>query len=156
MNNIYIVTSGEYSDYSIDMVFATEKLATEYIQCKSYADQFYDGRIEEYDINNSIPEKYYKNEYYMVGKMRRKKNNELYWFNKFIAVTHLEKENILFSTKSIFGNIEYTFITKLSNPKKGESPGLFRKRAEKTFYDKWYQYLSTHKQIIEIKGDAND
>jgi hypothetical protein len=131
MNNIYIVTSGEYSDYSIDMVFATEKLATEYIQCKSYADQFYDGRIEEYDINNSIPEKYYKNEYYMVGKMRRKKNNELYWFNKFITVNHLEKENILFSTKSIFGNIEYTFITKLSNPKKRRKSWIISQTSRK-------------------------
>ena len=32
MAKIYIVTSGEYSDYAIDAVFSTEEKAHEYIQ----------------------------------------------------------------------------------------------------------------------------
>lgn len=49
---IYIVTSGEYSDYSIDAVFSTKKKAEEYIQ--QYGTDY---TIEEYDLDKEVEKK---------------------------------------------------------------------------------------------------
>lgn len=49
MAKIYIVTSGEYSDYAIDAVFSTEGKAHEYIQQHGS-----DYRIEVFDIDNEV------------------------------------------------------------------------------------------------------
>ena len=49
MNKVYIVTSGEYSDYQIDAVFSTEEKAHEYIQQPGS-----DYRIEVFDIDNEV------------------------------------------------------------------------------------------------------
>lgn len=49
---IYIVTSGEYSDYSIEAVFSTKNKAESYIQ------QHGTGyRIEEYDLDEEVEKK---------------------------------------------------------------------------------------------------
>ena len=48
-NKIYIVTSGEYSDYHIDAVFSTQKLAEDYIQQNGT-----DYKIEEYNLDEEI------------------------------------------------------------------------------------------------------
>ena len=48
-NKIYIVTSGEYSDYHIDAVFSTKKLAEDYIQQHGT-----DYRIEKYNLDERI------------------------------------------------------------------------------------------------------
>ncbi len=49
MKKIYIVTSGEYSEYHIDAVFSTKKLAEDYIQQNGT-----DYRIEEYNLDEEI------------------------------------------------------------------------------------------------------
>ena len=49
MNKVYIVTSGEYSDYQIDAVFSTEEKAREYIQQHGS-----DYRIEVFDIDEEV------------------------------------------------------------------------------------------------------
>lgn len=49
---IYIVTSGEYSDYSIDAVFSTKEKAEEYIQQHGT-----DYAIEEYDLDEEVEKK---------------------------------------------------------------------------------------------------
>ena len=46
---IYIVTSGEYSDYHIDAVFSTKELAEDYIQHNGT-----DYRIEECNLDEEI------------------------------------------------------------------------------------------------------
>jgi len=46
---IYIITTGEYSDYSIERVFSTRKKAMEYLDTK---DNEY--RLEVYDIDEPI------------------------------------------------------------------------------------------------------
>ena len=48
-NKIYIVTSGEYSEYHIDAVFSTRELAEDYIQQHGI-----DYVIEEYNIDEEI------------------------------------------------------------------------------------------------------
>ena len=51
MAKIYIVTSGEYSDYTIDAVFSTKEKAEEYVQ--QYGTNY---RVEDYDIDEEINE----------------------------------------------------------------------------------------------------
>lgn len=49
---IYIVTSGNYSDYSIDAVFSTKEKAVDYVE--QHGTYF---RIEEYDIGEEVEKK---------------------------------------------------------------------------------------------------
>lgn len=49
MAKIYIVTSGDYSDYTIDAVFSTKEKAEEYIQQHGM-----DYRVEDYDIDEEV------------------------------------------------------------------------------------------------------
>lgn len=49
MAKIYIVTSGDYSDYRIDEVFSTKEKAEEYVQQHGT-----DYRIEDYDIDKEV------------------------------------------------------------------------------------------------------
>lgn len=49
MSNIFIVTSGEYSDYRISAVFSTKELAKEYIQHHGS-----DYRVEEYPLDDRV------------------------------------------------------------------------------------------------------
>lgn len=48
-NKIYIVTSGEYSEYHIDAVFSTQEFAEDYIQQNGT-----DYVIEEYNLDEEI------------------------------------------------------------------------------------------------------
>ena len=47
---VYVITSGEYSDYGIDAVFTDKALAEE------YADRNPSRRIETYEANKEVPE----------------------------------------------------------------------------------------------------
>ncbi len=47
---VYIVTSGEYSDYCIEAVFLDRSSAEKYCAAQSDNDWWQDYRIEEYDI----------------------------------------------------------------------------------------------------------
>ena len=49
MAKIYIVTSGDYSDYRIDAVFSTKEKAEEYVQ--QHGTNY---RIEDYDIDEEV------------------------------------------------------------------------------------------------------
>jgi len=49
MSKIYVVVSGEYSDKGVEGVFDDLGLANK------FAEQFYDGRIETYELNPVIP-----------------------------------------------------------------------------------------------------
>lgn len=48
-NKVYVVASGEYSDYSIEAVFSTKELANDYVQ--QHGTRF---RIEEYNIDEEV------------------------------------------------------------------------------------------------------
>ena len=48
-NKIYIVTSGDYSDYHIDAIFSTKKKAVEYLQQKG---DYY--RIEMHSVDSEV------------------------------------------------------------------------------------------------------
>ena len=51
-NKIFVVTTGEYSDYTIDRVFSTRKKALEYLDTKD--DEY---RLEVFDIDEPIVRK---------------------------------------------------------------------------------------------------
>lgn len=51
-NKVFVVTSGEYSDYTIERVFSTRKKALEYLDTK---DDSY--RLEVYDLDEPIERK---------------------------------------------------------------------------------------------------
>lgn len=49
---IYVITSGEYSDYQIVAIYTTREMADVFVQCNG------DGyKIEEYDLNKPISKK---------------------------------------------------------------------------------------------------
>lgn len=54
MSKVYIVTSGEYSDYGIDACFSTKEKAQEFLKNrKKIGDSFWSARIEEYELDNN-------------------------------------------------------------------------------------------------------
>lgn len=56
MAKVYIVTSGEYSDYGIDACFSTKKQAEQFIKNSTTIDKFYSYtgyRIEEWELDRS-------------------------------------------------------------------------------------------------------
>ncbi len=54
MANVWVVTSGEYSDYGIDAIFSTEEKAEAYLaQAKLVK---LDSRIEPYELDVPVPE----------------------------------------------------------------------------------------------------
>lgn len=55
MSKVYIVTSGEYSDYHIDSCFSTKQKAQEFIKNAEKIEKFWDvPRIEEWDLDGDI------------------------------------------------------------------------------------------------------
>lgn len=55
MSKVYIVTSGEYSDYHIDACFSTKQKAQEFIENAEKIEKFWDvPRIEEWDLDGDI------------------------------------------------------------------------------------------------------
>lgn len=53
-NIVYVVTSGEYSDYTIHAVFSTKEKAEEYIDHGEYFSDSYE--IEEYELDSENPD----------------------------------------------------------------------------------------------------
>ena len=72
MKKVYIVTSGEYSDYQIRSVFSTEKLAKKYIEHagRIIGDIWDEFRIEEYGLD--VITKYPKGKNHYVVTMELK------------------------------------------------------------------------------------
>ena len=64
MRKIYIVTSGEYSDYGIATVFESEEKAEEFIAYAKRKNNWCDYRIEDYAIADSVED--YKLENYVA------------------------------------------------------------------------------------------
>ena len=50
MKKAYVVTSGDYSDYSIERVFSTREMAEDF--CDRHDDSY---RVEEYDVDEDLP-----------------------------------------------------------------------------------------------------
>ena len=69
---VYVVTSGEYSDYGIDGIFSTAEKAQEYVSMREFTDE-----NESYRINVWEVDKHYETEIVDLVLL----NNEIYNFN---------------------------------------------------------------------------
>ena len=93
MNKIYVVTSGDYSDYGIDAIFTSRELAQAFINAfkKRDYDEF---RIEEFELN---PYKTEIRKGYFAFFVRMQKDGKC---------TEVYKEN---SSYGFNGGIDYGF-----------------------------------------------
>lgn len=51
MSTLYVVTSGEYSDYGIEAIFSTRELAQSYIDATTSGDRWSQPGIEEWELD---------------------------------------------------------------------------------------------------------
>lgn len=73
MKKVYVVTSGSYSDYSIEAIFSTREKAGEFM--KTFPDSEYNG-IEDYGIDIDAVDKVRHG--YALYKITMLKNGEIY------------------------------------------------------------------------------
>ena len=81
---IFIVTTGEYSNYSIDRVFSTRQKATEYLDTKDN-----DYRLEVYDIDEPIKR---ETQLYRISfRLDKKKvvDVDIYWKDSYKDLIHI-------------------------------------------------------------------
>ena len=69
---VYVVTSGEYSDYGINAIFSTAEKAQEYVSMKEFTDEHESYRINIWDVDE-----YHKTECVNLVLI----NNEIYNFD---------------------------------------------------------------------------
>lgn len=78
MKEIYIITSGDYSDYNIEAVFSTREKAEEYIQ--QHGTQY---RIEPHGVDEEV-----------------KKNNNIWWVDMRLDNFELQDCGVIYSTNN--------------------------------------------------------
>lgn len=104
MDKVYIVTSGEYSDYGIDEVFDNREDAEKYV-CLHKRNILDDFRIEEYDICKNAELDNVKVYYGITFILRDNENNyfEIIYDNKPIE-TNIEEDDC-FGQKECYGTL---------------------------------------------------
>ena len=136
MSKVYIVTSGEYSDYGIDMVFSTEEKAKEWVDViTSMYGGYYD--IEPYELDAPIP-----------------KREEYLFFEAYIENDVIVKSNFLFhfadepSEIKFFKQINGSYdkvCTGTIHLRQDESIESAKERAVKVVQDEFYKWLMLNK-----------
>jgi hypothetical protein len=104
MNKVYVVTSGVYSDYAISRVLDNREDAEKYI-CLHNNDDYWNMRIEEYDIYKNAELKNIKVHYGISFIMRENKINsfDIIYDNKPIETNINESKHNY--TKSYYGTL---------------------------------------------------
>lgn len=136
MRKVFIVTSGEYSDYGIDRVFSTEEKAKEWVDVIT---SMYGGNynIEQYELDAPIPER-----------------KEYMFFEAYIKDNVIVKSNFLFyladepSEIKFFRQINGSYdIVGIGTIKlrQGESIESAKERAVKIVQDEFYKWLMLNK-----------
>ena len=137
MNKVFIVTSGEYSDYGIDRVFSTEEKAKEWVDFNTsmYDDGNYS--IEQYELDAPIPERkeYLFFEAYIENNTIIKSDFEFYFAD--------EPTDIKFS-RLINGSYDIVGIGTIKL-RQGESIESAKERAVKVVQDEFYKWLMLNK-----------
>ena len=136
MSKVYIVTSGEYSDYGIDRVFSTEEKAKEWVDVIT---SMYGGNynIEQYELDAPIPERkeYLFFEAYIEDDVIVKSNFEFYLAD--------EPTDIKFF-RQIDGSYDKICIGTVQL-RQGESIESVKQRAVKVVQDEFYKWLMLNK-----------
>ena len=136
MNKVFIVTSGEYSDYGIDRVFSTEEKAKEWVDVIT---SMYDGNynIEQYELDAPIPERkeYLFFEAYIENNTIIKSDFEFYFADESSEIKFFRQINGSYDIVGI-GTIHI---------RQGESIESAKERAVKVVQDEFYQWLMLNK-----------
>ena len=136
MRKVFIVTSGEYSDYGIDRVFSTEEKAKEWVDVIT---SMYNGNynIEQYELDAPIPERkeYLFFEAYIENNTIIKSDFEFYFADEPSEIKFLRQINGSYDIVGI-GTIHI---------RQGESIESAKERAVKVVQDEFYQWLMLNK-----------
>ena len=136
MSKVFIVTSGEYSDYGIDRVFSTEEKAKEWVDIIT---SMYNGNynIEQYELDAPIPERkeYLFFEAYIENNTIIKSDFEFYFADEPSEIKFLRQINGSYDIVGI-GTVQL---------RQGESIESAKERAVKIVQDEFYQWLMLNK-----------
>lgn len=136
MSKVFIVTSGEYSDYGIDRVFSTEEKAKEWVDVIT---SMYGGNynIEQYKLDAPIPERkeYMFFEAYIEDDVIIKSNFEFYFADEPSEIKFFRQINGSYDIVGI-GTVQL---------RQGESIESAKERAVKIVQDEFYQWLMLNK-----------
>ena len=136
MSKVFIVTSGEYSDYGIDRVFSTEEKAKEWIDVIT---SMYNGNynIEQYELDAPIPERkeYLFFEAYIENNTIIKSDFEFYFADEPSEIKFFRQINGSYDIVGI-GTVQL---------RQGESIESAKERAVKIVQDEFYQWLMLNK-----------
>lgn len=136
MRKVFIVTSGEYSDYSIDRVFSTEEKAKKWIDVIT---SMYGGNynIEQYVLDAPTPERkeYLFFEAYIEDDVVVKSNFEFYFADEPSEIKFFRQINGSYDIVGI-GTIKL---------RQGESIESAKERAVKIVQDEFYKWLMLNK-----------
>ena len=136
MSKVFIVTSGEYSDYGIDRVFSTEEKAKEWIDIitSMYGGTF---NIEPYELDAPMPtyKEYLFFEAYIEDNIVAKSNFEFYFTDKPNEIKFFRQSDGSYD-KICIGTIKL---------KSGESLDKAKSRAVKIVQDEFYKWLMLNK-----------
>ena len=136
MGKVFIVTSGEYPNYSIDRVFSTEEKAKEWVNVIT---SMYGGNydIEQYELDAPIPER-----------------KEYLFFEAYIKDNVIVKSNFLFYLadepseikffRQINGSYDIVGIGTVQL-RQGESIESAKERAVKVVQDEFYKWMVMNK-----------
>ena len=132
MSRVFIVTSGEYSDYGIDRVFSTEEKAKEWVDVIA---SMYGGNynIEQYELDAPIPERkeYLFFEAYIKDDVIVRSNFEFYLADEPIDIKFFMQINGSYDIVGI-GTIKL---------RQGEYIESAKERAVKVVQDEFYKWL---------------
>ena len=132
MSRVFIVTSGEYSDYGIDRVFSTEEKAKEWVNVIT---SMYGGNynIEQYELDAPIPERkeYLFFEAYIEDDVVIKSNFEFYLADGPTDIKFFRQINGSYDIVGI-GTIKL---------RQGEYNESAKERAVKVVQDEFYKWL---------------
>ena len=136
MSKVFIVTSGEYSDYGIDRVFSTEEKAKEWVDIIT---SMYGGNynIEQYELDAPIPERkeYLFFEAYIENNTIIKSDFEFYFADEPSEIKFFRQINGSYDIVGI-GTIHL---------RQDESIEKAKKRAVKVVQDEFYKWLMLNK-----------
>ena len=136
MSRVFIVTSGEYSDYGIDRVFSTEEKAKEWVDVIT---SMYNGNynIEQYELDAPIPERkeYLFFEAYIENNTIIKSDFEFYFADEPSEIKFFRQINGSYDIVGI-GTVQL---------RQGESIESAKERAVKIVQDEFYKWLMLNK-----------
>ena len=136
MSKVFIVTSGEYSDYGIYRVFSSEEKAKGWIEVIT---SMYGGNynIEQYELDAPIPERkeYLFFEAYIEDDVVVKSNFEFYLADEPTDIKFFRQINGSYD-KVCIGTIHI---------RQDESIESAKERAVKVVQDEFYQWLMLNK-----------